>query len=301
MINVDQVTRFYYERKILDEISFKVNSGEIHGFLGPNGAGKSTTLKIISGILAPSSGTVTVQGRIGFLPEDPPLYPQMTVIDYLNFVSEIFADHSHMSAKSIQVQVDEALVKTGLTSVTNRLIGNLSKGYKQRVGMAQAIVHSPSIIILDEPTIGLDPLALLETRELIKELAKEHTIIFSSHQLAEVEALCTNITLINKGKILVTGPTEKIRDSLSGHISYYAKIENFSEEIRKEMLTLFSLINIDTELNEGVGLRITTKSKSPSIYKTEMKEIIKFLSQDNIGLYEFKTEKKDLEELFKNL
>jgi ABC-2 type transport system ATP-binding protein len=213
---VDQVTKEYPGRTAVDQVSFQVEKGSIHGFLGPNGAGKSTTMKMIAGILPVSSGEIRLFGQkvdptlfelknqIGLLPENAPLYLDMKVEKYLQFVAKLH------EVQDIKGKVDKVMEELHLTDVRGRLIGNLSKGYKQRVGLAQAIVYDAPFLILDEPTNGLDPQAVVELRDFIKKLAKEKTILFSSHVLSEVEQLCDHITIIHKGKIRASGNIQDI-------------------------------------------------------------------------------------------
>jgi ABC-2 type transport system ATP-binding protein len=292
-IEIENLSKSYPGRMALDNISFTVKKGSVHGFLGPNGAGKSTTMKILSGLIPETSGRFSVHGKVGFLPEHPPVYPNMTVEDYLKFVFSIY------STKTSVNQIDDVMKKTGLLDVRERLIGNLSKGYQQRVGIAQAIVHSPEIIILDEPTVGLDPVAIADIRSLITELKKDHTILFSSHQLHEVELLCSDITLINKGKISVTGPIDTILNSLKTNMVIKARVQSFSEEMKKKMLASFALDSIEVSSdseNSNKILRISTKGKSDI-----RSSLAQFLVEPSIGLLEFVEEKGDLEDLFKRM
>ena len=208
MVEIKNLVKKYGNKYALDDISFTINSGEIAGFLGPNGAGKSTTMNIVTGYLASTSGTVVVDGKdifenpleakklIGYLPEQPPLYVDMTVQEYLNFVFELKG-----CTLNKQKHIDEICTITKIISVRHRLIKNLSKGYKQRVGIAQALIGNPPIIIFDEPTVGLDPKQIIEIRNLIRSLGKQHTVILSTHILQEVQAVCDRIVIINKGKI----------------------------------------------------------------------------------------------------
>ncbi|MGE3608530.1 MAG: ABC transporter ATP-binding protein [Bacteriovoracaceae bacterium] len=213
---VDSITKEYPGRVAVSGASFSVEKGSIHGFLGPNGAGKSTTMKMIAGLLVPTSGQISLFGekvdpentnlknQIGILPENTPLYLDMKVRDYLEFIAKLHA------VKNIKESVDKVIVDLSLSDVADRLIGNLSKGYKQRVGLAQAIVYDAPFLILDEPTNGLDPQTVVELREFIKKLAQEKTILFSSHILSEVEQLCDQITIIHKGKIRASGNLAEI-------------------------------------------------------------------------------------------
>jgi ABC-2 type transport system ATP-binding protein len=213
---VDSITKEYPGRTAVSEVSFHVNRGSIHGFLGPNGAGKSTTMRMIAGLLPPTSGEITLFGKkrslehqelknqVGLLPENPPLYLDMTVENYLQFVARIH------EVKNIRQNVQKVIEDLHLQNVSKRLIGNLSKGFKQRVGLAQAIVYEAPFLILDEPTNGLDPEAVVELRDFIKKLSKEKTILFSSHILSEVEQLCDHITIIHHGKMRASGDLSEI-------------------------------------------------------------------------------------------
>jgi len=224
LIQVENVTKRFGQRVALDSLNFTVDKGEILGFLGPNGAGKSTTMNIITGYLSATNGTVKVDGheileepeavkkQIGYMPEQPPLYLDMTVADYLSFVCDI----KGVPRQQKRENIDRALSMIALTDVRGRLIKNLSKGYKQRVGVAQALIGTPPVLILDEPTIGLDPQQIIETRNLIRELGKEHTIILSSHILPEVAAVCTRVLIINKGRIVVSDTPDNLSKGMVG-------------------------------------------------------------------------------------
>lgn len=224
MIEVQNVTKRYGQHVAVDNVSFTVNDGEILGFLGPNGAGKSTTMNIITGYISATEGTVKIDGidildqpeeakkRIGYLPEFPPLYMDMTVSEYLDFVCDIRKVSSAERKQSLERIMD--IVK--IDDVKGRLIKNLSKGYKQRVGVAQAMIGNPQVLVLDEPTVGLDPRQIIEMRDLIKKLGKSHTIILSSHILPEVSAVCDRIIIINKGKIVAAGTPANLSKHLGG-------------------------------------------------------------------------------------
>ena len=220
MINVNKLTKRYARTTAVDEISFDVEKGRIVGFLGPNGAGKTTTMRMLTCFMPPTSGTATVAGfdvleqplevkkRIGYLPETPPLYPEMRTGEYLNFVGQL----KGLSGAELQNRVDYALERCAAGDVKNKLLGKLSKGYRQRVGLAQAIIHNPDVLILDEPTAGLDPKQINETRDLIKSLAGDHTIILSTHILPEVEQTCELVIIINKGKVVATDSVTNLRN-----------------------------------------------------------------------------------------
>ena len=218
MIEVSHLTKKYGGHLAVDDVSFTVEDGQIYGLLGPNGAGKSTIMNILTGYLSATSGQVTVAGHplpeeadeakacVGYLPEQPPLYPEMTVGEYLNFVAEL----KKVPRAQRKEQVLRAARRTGLEKVLPRLIRSLSKGYKQRVGIAQALLGSPMIIILDEPTVGLDPAQVIEMRKLIRELGKAHTVILSSHILSEVQAVCQQVLILSKGKLAASGTLQEL-------------------------------------------------------------------------------------------
>ena len=218
MIEVSHLTKKYGGHLAVDDVSFTVEDGQIYGLLGPNGAGKSTIMNILTGYLSATSGQVTVAGHplpeeadeakacVGYLPEQPPLYPEMTVGEYLNFVAEL----TKVPRAQRKEQVLRAARRTGLEKVLPRLIRSLSKGYKQRVGIAQALLGSPKIIILDEPTVGLDPAQVIEMRKLIRELGKAHTVILSSHILSEVQAVCQQVLILSKGKLAASGTLQEL-------------------------------------------------------------------------------------------
>ena len=224
MIKVEHLTKKYGDHVAVEDLSFTIEDGQIYGFLGANGAGKSTTMNIMTGCLAATSGDVTVNGHnifdepleakkhIGYLPELPPLYPEDTPREYLSFV----ASAKGIPAKAIAQSVDSVMADTGLTDVADRLCKNLSKGYRQRVGIAQALLGSPDIVILDEPTVGLDPRQIIEIRDLIRSLGKSHTVILSSHILSEVQAVCTTILIISKGRLVACDTPEGLEKLFAG-------------------------------------------------------------------------------------
>src|ERR1700722_3175706 len=224
MIKVEGLTKRYARTVAVDNISFEVEKGQVVGFLGPNGAGKTTTMRVLTCFLPPSTGTANVAGfdvqdqamevkrRIGYLPETPPVYPDMEVHEYLEFVGRL----KNVPSNDLTRRVNEVSEKCAVTEVRKTLIGKLSKGYKQRVGLAQAIIHNPDVLSLDEPTAGLDPHQIIETRDLIKGLAGEHTIILSAHILPEVEQICERVIIIAKGKVVATDSVENLTSRLRG-------------------------------------------------------------------------------------
>src|SRR5512140_179515 len=219
MIKVENLTKEYGANRAVDQVSFNVRKGEVLGFLGPNGAGKSTTMKILTCFLAPTAGSAQVAGfdvfdqslevrqRVGYLPEDTPLYKDMTVLEHLDFAANMHG----MSGDRVQARIKEIGGRCGLTDVAGKLVGELSKGYRQRVGLAQAMLHDPDILILDEPTSGLDPNQIAEIRALIKEVGKEKTVILSTHILPEVQATCSRMLIISGGKLVADGTPDELR------------------------------------------------------------------------------------------
>jgi len=233
MIKVEGLTKRYDRTVAVDNISFQVEKGQIVGFLGPNGAGKTTTMRVLTCFLPPTSGTASVAGfdvlanpmevkkRIGYLPETPPLYPEMEVIEYLTFVGRL----KGISSGDIARRVDEVLGRCAIGDVRAKLIGKLSKGYRQRVGIAQAIIHNPDVLILDEPTSGLDPKQIIEIRELLKALAGEHTIILSTHILSEVEHSCERVIIIDRGRLVAIDSVANLTNRLRGSEAVAVEVE----------------------------------------------------------------------------
>ncbi len=233
MIEVQHLTKRYGRVTAVDDVTFRVERGEILGFLGPNGAGKTTTMRVLTGYMPPTEGRAVVAGfdiseqpveakrRIGYLPETPPLYPEMTVQEYLDFVAKI----KGVAAAERAARVRGVMEKTRVTDVATRHCGKLSKGYRQRVGLAQAILHNPDVLVLDEPTAGLDPKQIIETRELIKGLAGDHTIILSTHILPEVSQTCQRVVIINKGRVVAEDTPENLTARLRGTETLYIQVE----------------------------------------------------------------------------
>lgn len=260
MVEVKNVTKIYGDKKAVDDISFTVQSGEILGFLGPNGAGKSTTMNIITGYLSSSSGTVTVDGceiledpkgvksKIGYLPEIPPLYNEMTVRKYLEFMYDL---------KRVKLDKDEhidevcRLVK--ISQVEDRIIKNLSKGYKQRVGLAQALLGNPPVLILDEPTVGLDPKQIIEIRNLVKNLGKKHTVILSSHILSEVQAICDRVLIISNGKIVADAQTEELSKVLGKSGKLRIQVKGAKSAVIDTVSTVRDVKSVKTEREHSDG------------------------------------------------
>ena len=237
-IKVENLTKYYGEQKAVDHISFEIRTGEVIGFLGPNGAGKSTTMKMMTGYMAPTEGTVIIEGidvsvdplkikkKIGYLPENNPLYTDMAIIDYLWFCAEI----QGMDRDEIPGRIREMIDLCGLDAEKHKNINELSKGYRQRVGLAQSIIHDPDVLIFDEPTTGLDPNQIIEIRKLIKKLGEKKTVILSSHILSEVEATCDRILIINHGKIVADGTADTLRKQAAGEEILKVQIETIAGE-----------------------------------------------------------------------
>ncbi|MCD7833336.1 MAG: ABC transporter ATP-binding protein [Lachnospiraceae bacterium] len=241
MIEVTHLTKRYGSNAAVDDLSFTVEKGQIYGFLGPNGAGKTTTMNILTGYIAPTAGEVMIDGHnileepeearkcIGYLPEIPPVYPEMTVLEYLKFAAEL----KKLPRKEQEALIAEVMQTTGLTEMQNRLIRNLSKGYRQRTGLAQAILGYPDIIILDEPMVGLDPKQIIEIRELIKDLGKKHTVILSSHILSEISAICDHIMIIAHGKLVASDTPENLTKLMRGSGSLELTVAAKAVDARK--------------------------------------------------------------------
>ena len=239
MITVEGLTKRYARTVAVDDISFSVNKGEIVGFLGPNGAGKTTTMRVLTCFLPPTEGGAQVAGydvtthamevkkRIGYLPESPPLYPDMEVVEYLSFVARL----KGIPSANVADRVKEVSKRCAIADVQTKLTGKLSKGYRQRVGLAQAIIHNPDVLILDEPTAGLDPKQILETRQLIRSLAGDHTIILSTHILPEVEQTCQKVIIINKGRLVATDSVENLTHRLRGAESVAVEVSSRDGEL----------------------------------------------------------------------
>jgi ABC-2 type transport system ATP-binding protein len=302
MIEVSHLTKLYGNRTAVSDLTFQINAGEVVGFLGPNGAGKSTTMKILTGFMPASFGSVKVAGfdvfdsaidvkrNVGYLPENPPVYMEMVVEDYLAFAARL---HDVPKAK-LKTSVQSALEKTGLTHVRHRIIGNLSKGYRQRVGLAQALVHDPKVLILDEPTVGLDPVQIIEIRELIKGLAQQHTVILSSHILPEVTATCQRIIVINQGKIVAQDTIERLTSRINKGQLYHLEVKSMSDA---GIAAIRSIAGVQSAHAEGSKLLIEINSQTGELRD----RIVETAVQQKMGVLEFYAEKLSLEEVFLQL
>jgi len=304
-IVVEGLTKKYGIQKAVDDISFKINTGEVVGFLGPNGAGKSTTMKMITCYMAPTSGRIIlddldassqadeIKKRIGYLPETNPLYTEMGIIDYLKFCGEI----QGISKADISGRLHAMIERCGLESEKHKKIGELSKGYRQRVGLAQAMIHDPDILILDEPTSGLDPNQIIEIRKLIKELGREKTVILSSHILSEVEATCDRILIIHKGRIVADGTSDTLRQQSQGQELINVKIETENGADVNKALTALATVEKATPLDDKDGFfRVQSKPDSSS-----RKEVFDLCVKNKWYLLEMTGIETKLEDVFREL
>ena len=271
MIEVEHLTKYYGTIAAVNDVSFRVEKGEILGFLGPNGAGKTTTMRVLTCYTPASSGTARVAGhdvfedsmevrrRIGYLPEHPPLYNDMTVFSYLNFVARIKGVPSERRAG----RIDEAMGRCGVEDVRTTIIGKLSKGYRQRVGIAQALIHDPEVLVLDEPTIGLDPKQVVEVRRLIRELAGDHTVILSTHILPEVEITCERVVIINKGRIVAEDTPENLTARLKGAETISVEIEGAPDQVMAKIREIEEVtdVRLDPESARNGRNRFLVESK----------------------------------------
>lgn len=301
-IEVNLLLKKYGEQKAVDRVSFSVGRGEIVGFLGPNGAGKSTTMKIITGYLQPDSGTATVCGldvetnpvfikkKIGYLPEANPMYPDMYVKEYLGFIAGV-----HKISQQA-IAIDKVIGLTGLAAESKKKIGQLSKGYKQRVGLAAALIHSPEVLILDEPTSGLDPNQIIEIRNVIREQGRDKTVLFSSHILQEVEAICDRVIIINKGSIVADDSLVNLQGNTK---EIHTVSIQFKEIIDKTLLAQLQGVWTMQDVSpgkEGTGLKF--KTASPESLRNQL---LALSVQHNLNIVSLQTEGNSLEDVFRTL
>lgn len=304
-IQIENLTKIYGAQKAVDDISFNVKTGEVLGFLGPNGAGKTTTMKAITSFLAPNNGIIRignvsvyddpdiVKSHIGYLPENNPLYPEMPVIDYLKFVAEL----QRIPKLQIKERIMDMVNICGLEGEKHKKIGELSKGYQQRVGLAQALIHDPEVLILDEPTSGLDPNQIVEIRELIKKIGREKTVILSSHILAEVEATCDRIMIINKGKIVANGTSEELRRRSQGREVLKITVEEAGRnDVFEAIKALSSVEMVDFTADERAALEVQSKPEQSS-----RRAIFKICVDKGWYLTELTPVETKLEDIFRQL
>lgn len=317
MIQIQNLTKSYGDIVAIDRLNFSVAKGEVVGFLGPNGAGKSTTMKIITGFMAPSDGLVQVAGfdvfdnpievkkRIGYLPETPPVYLDMFVNDYLNYVAKL----KGVSKDKVSQYVDQAIDKTNLGDVKTRLIGNLSKGYRQRVGLAQALVSNPEVLILDEPTVGLDPKQVAEIRSLIKALAGEHTIVLSTHILPEVQASCERIIIINRGRIVAEDTMDGLNRRMQGGRRILLRVARGSDSFTTGLRALRGVAGVlaNPVLNTSAMSNFSVQSASAEGARYEvdianddsvLESVAEFCVSSKAGLREIRSIDMSLEDIF---
>lgn len=302
MITVSNLTKAYGPRTAVNGLSFEVKKGEIVGFLGPNGAGKSTTMKILTGFMPATDGKANVAGfdvfenpidvkrNVGFLPETPPVYTEMTVWDYLDYAAQLHQVPKARRTNAVRTTIE----KTNLGDVQKRLIGNLSKGYRQRVGLAQALVHNPQVLILDEPTVGLDPKQIIEIRELIKGLGGEHTVILSSHILPEVAATCERIIVINKGQIVAEDTFERLQARMKKGLLYTMVVKNPAKAGLDAIKALTGVAGLTAK-----GDHLSIELNSGALEKRD--QIVETAVKHGLGVMEFSTEKLSLEDIFLQL
>ena len=301
VIEINNLVKKYGDHVAVDDLSLTVEPGKIYGFLGPNGAGKSTTMNIITGYLGATSGEVKINGHdifkepeeakkcIGYLPEIPPLYVDMTVREYLDFVAEL-----KKIEKSLRKRyVEEAMETTGITDVANRMIRKLSKGYRQRVGFAQAILGYPEIIILDEPTVGLDPKQIIEIRELIKKLGEKHTVILSSHILTEISAVCDHVFIISKGKLVASDATENLVSLMSGAQEIEVTVRTDVANAQKELAAISEISKVEVK-NEDAGELVVYAQKGADVRE----DVFRTLAEKHFAVLEMHTIEKSLEDVF---
>jgi len=304
LIEIENVTKRYGDQLALDGISFTVERGEVLGFLGPNGAGKSTCMNILTGYISSTEGNVKIDGidmlknpeeakrKIGYLPEIPPLYLDMTVEEYLKFVHRI----KKVKSDATEASMARIMSLVKITDIRKRLIKNLSKGYKQRVGIAQALVGDPEVLVLDEPTVGLDPKQIIEIRNLIQQIGKKHTIILSSHILSEVSAICHRVLIINKGKIVASGTPEELSKKVNNSNKVLLRVKGSKQDIYKKIR---ELENVELVKEQGVHEPGTVDLLVEAKNDTDIRETL-FLSLSRAGfiILMMKGKDIDLEEIF---
>jgi ABC-2 type transport system ATP-binding protein len=304
LIDVEGLTRFYGEKRAISDVSFHVKKGEILGMLGPNAAGKTTTMRILTCFMPPTSGKATIDGYdifsqsldvrsiTGYLPENPPLYMDMSVTDYLNFVCKIKKIDKARRSKVI----DTVIEKIALGDVRKSLIGKLSKGFKQRVGLAQALLNSPKIVILDEPTVGLDPKQIIEIRELIKNLRGEHTVILSSHILPEIEQTCERVVIINEGMVVAEDTPENLTNRLKGGERTQLQVEGDQDKIKSALQSVSDIKSMDIKADANGLNRVVVESE-----KDIRKQLAKLMVDNGFGLLELSADRFTLEDIFLSL
>jgi len=306
VIEVQHLTKRYGRFTAVEDVSFRVERGEILGFLGPNGAGKSTTMRILTGYMPATEGKAIVAGfdvfeqpveakrRTGYLPETPPLYPDMTVQDYLTFVSKI----KGVQPSERKQRIKYVMERVRVDDMANRLCARLSKGYKQRVGLAQALIHNPDVLILDEPTAGLDPKQIIETRQLIKELAGDHTIILSTHILPEVSQTCERVVIINKGKVVAVDTPDNLTGRLQGTVSMFVDVDPNGHDVAAILSRVAGVTGVTEAERRGSSIGFEVASEPGRDIRRELAQAI---VGGGCGLLELRPMRVSLEEIFLSL
>jgi len=308
MIQVSHLTKYYGDFLAVNDLSFEIQDGHVYGFLGPNGAGKSTTMNIMTGCLSPTDGTVKIGGfdileqpeqakkLIGYLPEQPPLYPNETPQEYLTFIGEAKGLHG----KELREEIDSAVQSAGIENVRDRLIGTLSKGYRQRVGIAQALLGKPQVIILDEPTVGLDPIQIIEIRDFIKELGKTHTVILSSHILSEVQAVCEQVLIISKGKLVAFDAPENLEKLLTASSGVTFQVEAGKEDAESILAQAEGLSGWEIKEADGV-CSVAANLTEGQDAKAVCGKLTMAFAAKGLPVFEMRTRKANLEDVFLEL
>jgi len=305
VIEVEHLTKRYGTVTAVDDVTFRVNKGEILGFLGPNGAGKTTTMRVLTGYMPATDGRAAVAGydvfdhpieakrRTGYLPETPPLYPDMTVREYLHFVGKI----KGVAPKDRAARVEQVMARTWVADMANRACGKLSKGYRQRVGLAQALIHNPEVLILDEPTAGLDPKQINETRRLIKALAGDHTIILSTHILTEVEQTCQRVVIINKGRVVAEDTPENLTRRLRGSATMFVQVDgDRAAEAQAALARVDGVARVTSANDAGTAFEIESESG-----RDVRRELARAVIGGGWGLLELRPMRLSLEDVFLSL
>ena len=308
MIQVSHLTKYYGDFLAVNDLSFEIQDGHVYGFLGPNGAGKSTTMNIMTGCLSPTDGTVKIGGfdileqpeaakkLIGYLPEQPPLYPSETPQEYLTFVGEA----KGLRGKELREEIDSAVQSAGIENVRDRLIGTLSKGYRQRVGIAQALLGKPQVIILDEPTVGLDPIQIIEIRDFIKELGKTHTVILSSHILSEVQAVCEQVLIISKGKLVAFDTPENLEKVLLSSSGVTFQVESDKADAESILAQAEGISGWDVKNADGV-CSVTADLAEGQDAKAVCGRLTMAFAAKGLPVFEMRMKKANLEDVFLEL
>lgn len=306
MIEVQHLSKRYGPFTAVDDVSFSVGAGEILGFLGPNGAGKTTTMRIITGYMPASDGTVTVAGhdvfsdaieakkRTGYLPETPPLYPDMSVRDYVTFVARI----KGVPSREVRGRVDDVMKKTHIADMASRHCGKLSKGYKQRVGLAQALIHNPDVLVLDEPTAGLDPKQIIEARQLITELGGNHTVVLSTHILPEVSQTCNRVVIIARGKVVAVDTPDNLTARLRGSETMYLQVAAPGADVTPALSAIKGITRVKAEAGENGLVSIEVDSEQGHDVRRELAATV---VNHGWGLLELRPMRMSLEDIFLSL